>query len=90
VLDEQLPQIKSATHDPAFADRRRPGRRFYLIPELRRLLQRDGSSSDHRLIADDHRDQEPDQLKPFTGIMVAVGLSVPIWMTIAVLLCYLT
>ena len=89
MLDEQLPEIKSPTSDSACVQRRRPGRHLYHMPELLRLLRRDGGSAEHPLIEDDLSDRNPDQLKPFTGVMVAVGLSVPIWLTITGLLYYL-
>jgi hypothetical protein len=59
------------------------------VPELLRLLRRDAGSAAQPLIADDPGDQDPDQLRPFTGILAAIALSVPIWITIAGLLYYL-
>jgi hypothetical protein len=89
MLDEQLPEARSVTRDPARVERRRPGRRLYLMPELLRLLRRNGGFPEHPQIDDDLVDQDPDQLKPFTGIIVAVGVSIPIWITIAGLLYWL-
>jgi hypothetical protein len=89
MLDEQLPKTGSVTCDPERVERRRPGRRSYLMPELLRLLRREVGSSEHPIIEDSLDDQDPDQLKPFTGVLVAVGVSIPLWMTIAGLLYYL-
>jgi hypothetical protein len=88
MLDEPLPATRSATRDPASSARRQPGWRRYPLAELLTLPRREANSSRQRLFADQD-DQDPDHLKPFTGIIVAVGLSVPIWLTIAGLLYYL-
>jgi hypothetical protein len=50
------------------------------------LLRRDTRPAEQPLIEDD---QDPDQLKSFTGVMVGVGLSVPMWIFITWLLYYL-
>jgi hypothetical protein len=89
MLDQELPQIGSVTRAPARVEWRAPRRRLYLVPELARLPLRDGDSTRHPSIEDNLSDQEPDHLKPFTGVMVAVGLSIPIWITISGLLYYL-
>jgi hypothetical protein len=88
MLDEQLPLTGSATRDPACPGRRQPRWRGYPLAELLRMPRRDGHSSRHRKV-DNQDDQDPDHLRPFTGVMVAVGLSVPIWLTITGLLYYL-
>jgi hypothetical protein len=89
MLDERPPKTKSVTPDPAGVERRRPGRRLYLMPELLGLPHRDRGTAEHSLPEDDPGDQDPDQLKPFTGVVVAVGVSIPIWMTIVGLIYYL-
>lgn len=84
MLDEQLPAIKSVTNDPTRVARL--GRRSHHMPELHRLPPRIGDSARYPLIEEDPGDQNPDHLRPFTGVMVAVVLSVPIWIAIAGLL----
>jgi len=59
------------------------------MPELRRLPLRNGDAARHASIEDNLSDQDPDHHKPFTGVMVAVGLSIPIWIAIGGLLYYL-
>jgi hypothetical protein len=89
MLDQELPQIRSVTRDPARVEWGAPKRHLYLVPEMPRLPRRDGDSTRHPSIEDNSSDQEPDHLKPFTGVMAAVGLSIPIWITISGLLYYL-
>lgn len=83
MLDEQLRKIKLATRDPECSARHRPGRHRHFVPGL---LRRDTRPAEQPLIEDD---QDPDQLKSFTGVMVEVGLSVPMWIFITWLLYYL-
>jgi len=89
MFDTQLPKVSSATRDPVRVERRRPIRHLNFIPALLGLPRRDGAPTTHPLIDDDFSDREPDHLKPFTGVMVAVGLSIPIWIMITGLLYYL-
>jgi hypothetical protein len=56
------------------------------MPELLRAPLRGGGPTRHPLLEDDLIDQEPDHLKPFAGVMVAVAMSVPIWIIITGLL----
>jgi hypothetical protein len=67
---------------------RDPGRHLNFMPASLRLPRRDAAPTRHPLIEDDFSDQEPDHLKPFTGVMVAVGLSIPIWIIITGVLYY--
>jgi hypothetical protein len=85
MLDKQQPDILAKPGESTGVERR-TGRRRYLVPRWPRLLRRNGGSLSHPLNDDDLDDRDPDQLKPFTGIIVAVGLSVPIWLTITGLL----
>jgi hypothetical protein len=89
MLDIKLPKIISATRIIARVERGQSRRHVYFMPELRRAPQPGGGSTRHQLIDDDLSDQEPDHLKPFTGVMVAVALSIPIWIIITGLLFYL-
>jgi hypothetical protein len=83
MLDEQLPETKSTTHNLVRFDGRLPGRRLSLLPELLRLPQRHNDAASRRSIGDQS------ELTPFTGVMVAVVLSVPIWIAISGLVYYL-
>jgi len=89
MFDAKLPKTSSAARNPARAERRQPRQHLNFTPALLGLPRRDDAPTRHPLIEDDFSDQEPDHLKPFTGVMVAVGLSIPIWFIITGLLFYL-
>ncbi len=86
MLDERLPDIISNAGSPARVEQRPFVIRLRLTPELLRLPQ--GAGGTPRQTLHEHRsdDRDPDHLRPFTGIMVAVGLSAAIWLTITGLL----
>ena len=88
MIHERPPQIKAEAGESALVERRRPGRREYLIPDLIRLLRRDGRLRETQPIETEVVDSDYDQLTPFTGVMVAVGLALPMWTAIAALLYF--
>jgi len=85
MINEKSPRIDSDAGDPVPLERRRPGRREYLVPELIRLLRGDSRADGTPPVKDEVVDREHNQLKTFTGIIISVGLSLLIWLTIAVL-----
>ena len=85
MLDEQLPETGSPATNPARQGRRLPAP---LTPELLQLCRREDRPAAHPLIGDDFGGRDRDELRPFTGVLVAVGLSVLIWITITGLLYY--
>jgi hypothetical protein len=89
MFDEELPKIRSVRREAARVERRQPRRHLNFIPALPGPPRRDGGPIRHPLVADDLDHQDRDHLKPFTGIVVAVGLSIPIWIIITGLLYYL-
>jgi hypothetical protein len=86
MIDGQSPDIKSKTHDPGLVEQRRPGRREYRMRELIGLPRRHGCSPiPPSAEAIDHGKS---QLGTFTGIMVAVGLSLLIWISVGAFFYY--
>jgi hypothetical protein len=89
MLIERPPNLKSIEGDPVRVERREHDQRLHHMPVALRLPAHDRGSAEHPWIEANTSDHDPDHLKPFTGVMVAVGLSVPIWLTISGLLYYL-
>jgi hypothetical protein len=90
MTNEQSSDIKSETHNPALVEQRRPGRREYRMPELIRLPLRHGGSLIPPSAEGEVFDHGKSELEPFTGIMIAVGLSLLLWMTVGALFYYVT
>jgi hypothetical protein len=89
MFDRKLPKLISATRDFVRAERRQPRRPVCFAPELLSVPRRGGDPVRHPLFEDDLIDQEADHLKPFAGVMVAVAISIPMWIIITGLLYYL-
>ena len=89
MIDEHSPDIRPKNDDPVFVERRRPGRREYLSPELIQLLRRDSCCRDPVLIEDDASGHDEDQLRAPMGIMIGLVPSLLTWMMTAVTFRYM-
>ncbi len=72
--DEVTPRVPP----PTARDRRRPGRIEDVSPELIPLMRHP-----------DELEPDRDDLRPMTGVLVAVALSVPVWAGIALFIRWL-
>jgi hypothetical protein len=86
-VTEQKPAGEPDARDSAWPERRQPG--GYLHPPIGLPRPRHGDSDSAHHRSTDDQGADADHLRPFTGLMVAVGLSVPIWLAIIGLVYYL-
>jgi hypothetical protein len=84
MIHEELSEAGTRTQHPAFVERRRSRRNLHFMSQL---LRREDGSFGRRMAEDNLYDKE--HLKTFRGVMLAVGLSVPLWATIIVVLDYI-